>query len=104
VVELDRLLGNLAQRHDRVLVVVAIEAQRGARGDLARSAGRRAAPSSNRFGILTTQSSTVTRAILGSFALPESTQYMGQNAGRATAAPPQPRDWRRFPERHATAA
>ena len=39
VVELDSILGNLAQRDDRVLVVVAVERQRRARGDLARPLG-----------------------------------------------------------------
>ena len=39
MVELNRVLGNLAQRDDRVLVVVAVERQRRARGDLARPLG-----------------------------------------------------------------
>ena len=39
MIERNRLVGNLAQRNDGVLVVVAVDRQRGARGDFTRTLG-----------------------------------------------------------------
>ncbi len=39
MIEGDRLVSNLAQRNDRVLVVVAVDRQRGAGGDFPRPLG-----------------------------------------------------------------
>ena len=39
MIEGDRLVRNLAQRNDRVLVVVAVDRQRGAGGDFTRTLG-----------------------------------------------------------------
>ena len=62
-VQVDRLVGDLAQRDDRVLVVVAIDGELARRPRCRARAGRRSRTSSKRLGTFSTQSSTVTRAM-----------------------------------------
>ena len=60
---LQHLGRDLAQRHDGVLVAVAIHQRLGAAGKLAGAETDAARTRSKRLGILSTQSSTVTRAM-----------------------------------------